>query len=49
MIFTNRLAEKKQISRKDGIKMIKEKFADNRSYAAMLMRLMDQKSPTLKW
>jgi hypothetical protein len=29
--------------------MIKDKFADKRSYAAMLMRLMDQKSPTLKW
>lgn len=49
MVFMDRLSKKKELSRKDAIKMIKERFADNRSSAAMLMKLMDQKAPTLKW
>jgi hypothetical protein len=42
MIFSHKLNEKKGISRKDGMKLIKEKFADNRPIAAMLMSKIDK-------
>lgn len=49
MCNTHLISQKKPIPRKDGMKLIKEKFADNRGYQAMLLKLMDMKSKNLEW
>lgn len=42
MIFSYKLNENKGITRKNGMKLIKEKFADDRATAAIVMSKMDR-------
>lgn len=49
MLVLYKIQERKGLTRKAAQKMIKEEFSDDRAVAAMLLRLMDQKSKELSW
>lgn len=49
MIFTTRLANKKGLTRKQAMKMTKDRFADKRAVAATLMAKMDRTKTELAW